>query len=136
MATPYATADDLAAFLPSATEIADDSRLRTRASELLDDTVRRQFSVDTNGIPTATAIAAAMRDACCAQVEFWLEVGEEHDIEGLANRQASIGMLTLAGLPPNLAPRAFRILHTAGLLNGTIGTDAIAAFFAIPLVTQ
>jgi hypothetical protein len=136
VADPYATEDELTAWLPADTVATDGARLLARASELLDDTVRRQFSVDGNGIPTMANLATALSEACCAQVEFWLEVGEDHDIEGLANRQASIGMLSLAGLPPELAPRAFRILHTAGLLNGTIGTDAIAAFFAIPLVTQ
>ena len=118
MTVAYATEDDLAGYVAAAAGLDDASRLLTRASELLDDKVLMPFSIDDDTqLPTDTDIATALRDATCAQVEFWLEVGEEHDIEGLANRQVSVQGLNLSALPPELGPRARRILHLAGLLN-------------------
>ncbi len=130
MTVAYATEDDLAGYVAAAAGLEDASRLLTRASELLDDKVRASFEVDDDtNLPTHTGVAAALRDATCAQVEFWLEVGEEHDVEGLAGRQVSIQGLSLAALPPELAPRAQRILRTAGLLNAsTIATDRATGY--------
>lgn len=117
--TPYAGDADLVAFLPDGVAVEGDAaRLLTRSSELLDGWVRRPFAVTAGGLPADADIAEAMRDACCAQVEFWLlGPGEEHDVEGLANRQVSIGHLSMAALPPELAPRARRILSLHGLLQ-------------------
>jgi hypothetical protein len=114
----YATEDELASYVAAAAGLGDASRLLIRASELLDDKVLMPFSIDDDTqLPTNTDIATALRDAACAQVEFWLEVGEEHDVDGSANKQVSIQGLNISELPPELAPRARRILHTAGLLN-------------------
>jgi hypothetical protein len=122
MSDPYATVDDLEVWLPAgrfAELDADDAvRVLRRASEVIDSFVTAWFAVDdTTGIPTDETTADAVRDACCAQVEFWLEVGEEHDVTGLAGRQVSIGQLSLEALPPVLAPRAARVLGSAGLLT-------------------
>lgn len=132
MTVAYATEAALTAFLPaSVASVPDAGRLLERASELLDDKVRRGFAVDDGTqLPTDTAIASALEQACCAQVEFWLDVGEEHDVEGLHHRQVSIGHLSMSSLPPELAPRAQRILHLSGLLTSSgIGTTT-GAFFA------
>jgi hypothetical protein len=114
----YATTAELTAFLADGNDqVPDAERLLLRASEMLDDKVRFPFAIDTQGLPTVARVKDAMRDACCAQVEFWLEVGEEHDIEGLGGRQVSVGHLNVAALPDELARRARRILHTAGLFG-------------------
>lgn len=107
----YATAAQLAAYLSrSEGDLpADSSRLLTRASELIDQAALMR-------IDSANADqAAAARDATCAQVEFWLEVGEEHAIR--APRGAvRVGSLSQAQQPAQLAPRARRHLLLAGLL--------------------
>lgn len=118
MTAAYATVDELGARLPAGTLPDEADRLLVRASELIDDKVRAPFTVDTvTSLPTDDTVAGVLRDAVCAQVEFWVEVGEEHDVAGLGNRQASVGQLSMAALPPELAPRAYRLLHTAGLLG-------------------
>ena len=108
--TVYATADQLAAFLGDDASVDEADRLLARASELLDQKILQYVDLDD------TDTEAAMANACCAQVEFWLEIGEEHDIEGLADRQVSLGSMSLSALPPELAPRAARFLAPVGLL--------------------
>lgn len=114
----YATPDELQSFLPSGAQaqVADVDRLLARASAKVDGMVRACYDVDDNGAPTDADVAAALRDATCAQVEQWIEVGEANDIDGLAGTQRSVG--GASGLrAPSRAPRALEILSTAGLLT-------------------
>lgn len=114
----YATAADLAAFVSSDTTLpvtGELDRLLSRASELVDGYVTRPFNVDGNGAPTDTDVAATLRDATCATVEAWLELGEEHDIAGIRG-DISTGPLSWQ-LPPTLPLRARRILDNAGLMQ-------------------
>lgn len=117
MTQAYATSAEYATYR-NAAEV-DVDRLLERASELVDDTVRVRFAVSSStDLPTDTTIAATLRDAVCAQVEYWeLEVGEEHDIAGMGDRQVAIGHLRMEHLPPEVAPRALRHLSIGGLLN-------------------
>lgn len=127
MTVAYASEGDLASFLPEGTVATDAPRLLARASELLDGTVLAAFDIGDDQLPTDTAVAEAMRDACCAQVEFWLEVGEENDIDGLAGTQ--VALTGYAGKrPPRVAPRAFDILQTAGLMTTSTLSTADAFF--------
>lgn len=123
MPDAYATPADLTAWLPDGTVVAEPERLLSRASELIDGHVLATYTVDDGtGLPTDTDIAAALRDATCAQVEFWLEVGEEHDVANMAGRRVSIGHLSIDDLPGEFAARARRLLANAGLLSpGAIG---------------
>lgn len=118
MATPYATPAELEAFLPAGSAVDEAERLLARATELIDEVVRLPFTVSTvTGLPTDSTLAGALRDAVCAQVEQWLEVGEENDVDGLAGTQVGIG--AYSGLrAPKVAPRAVRFLGNAGLLSG------------------
>jgi len=106
----YATESDLADYLGvSLADLPPDAdRLLKRASEDIDYwTLGRAMQCE------ATKLAA------CAQVEMWLEVGEETDIRGaLASFSIGSWSATYAGSagPPKLAPRALRHLRTAGLL--------------------
>jgi len=111
----YATADDLAAWLGRDAP-ADADRLLARASALLDGVVYVSFAVDESGLPCDVEAAAALRDAACAQVEFWLEVCEEHDIDGGAGTQVAVSGLSLQR-PRRLADRALDVLRTAGLMS-------------------
>jgi hypothetical protein len=118
MADPYATEAQLAEWLPSGTSVTDAARLLRRASEVLDSFAVASWTiVEETGLPSETTIATPLAEACCAQVEFWLEVGEEHDLTGLAGSGVAVGNLRVDHLPPELAPRAARILANAGLLS-------------------
>lgn len=122
MADAYATDAHLTAWLPIGTVVDEPARLLARASELLDGHVLATYTVDdVTGLPTDSDVAAALRDATCAQVEFWLEVGEEHDVANMAGRQVSIGHFSIDRLPDELAARARRLLANAGLMSGTVG---------------
>lgn len=117
---PYAILTDLTAWLPASTaaalDPADAPRLLQRASEAVADAVTAGYAVDSSGNPSDPVIAAALRDATCAQVEQWLEVSEENDIAGYpSNTLLSGGGLSQNRLPPTLAPRARRILRSEGL---------------------
>lgn len=115
--TAYASSADLTVWLDSDTTMPDDvDRLLDRASELIDDVVRQPFTVDTLGNPTDENVQVILQSAVCAQVEQWLEVGEENDVDGLAGTQVST--TGFSGLrAPTLGPRALRILRTSGLLG-------------------
>jgi hypothetical protein len=116
MTAAYATAADLAEWLGTEAP-ADAERLLRRASELLDATVYGAYAVDSlTGLPADPDAAAALRDAACAQVEFWVEVGEAHDIDGGARSQVSIGGLSLQR-PGRIADRALDLLRSAGLMS-------------------
>lgn len=99
---------------------ADIDRLLTDASDLLDTEVlfAAVYDVDTGtNLPTDADVAAAFRDAVCAQVQYWQEVGEEIDISGPI-QGVSIGSVNIqygAGSnrvgPTTVAPRVGRILR-------------------------
>jgi len=128
MTVAYATADQLAEFLGDDVSISEPERLLKRASEVLDAKIRAPFAVDDDtSLPEDADLAQALADACCAQVEFWAEVGEDHDVSGLANRQVSIGHLSVQALPPELAPRALRFLAQAGLTAVDPATPTVFA---------
>ncbi len=60
----------------------------------------------------------ALRDATCAQVEYWEEMGESYDVQGSVDNFA-IGNLRVsyaAGGGETVAPRAYRTLMSFGLL--------------------
>lgn len=116
---PYATPEQLTAWLPAATAELDEEeaiRLLTRASSLVDRVVRVPYDVDDDGIPTDADVAQVLADAVCAQVEQWLEVGEENDVDGRAGTQVSAQGFT-GQRAPRLAPRTADALLSAGLLR-------------------
>lgn len=107
----YATTSELATYLgiAEADLPPDAARQLERASELID--------YATMNRTTATENADPAKRATMAQVEFWLEAGEEADIYGAKNFQShSIGGVTIQGRISELAPRAKRILVLEGLL--------------------
>ncbi len=115
MAASYATAEEYATWSgePAPTDIA---RLLARATELIDSIVTASFLVDEEtGLPVDEDVALALRDATCAQVRFWVEVGHEHDIDGLAGSAFAVGGFS-GKRAPKTAPQAVRILRGASLL--------------------
>jgi hypothetical protein len=109
----YATPDDLATFTSQAAP-ADAARLLQRASELIDNaTVQRA------ALCTAQSDLNALRDACCAQVEFWLQVGESHAIT--KPRGWVMTGSSRYEVFDQLAPRAKAFLSQRGLLYRGVG---------------
>lgn len=110
----YATVSELVDYtgLSVSALPADVERLLQRASELID--YATQNSIDT----TDTDHTAAARKATCAQVEYWIERGEDID-KGPVVVQETIGRtaFTYGGAISQLAPRAKRYLQLAGLLK-------------------
>lgn len=127
MTVAYATLAQLLEFVTWEAAIPDAERQLLRATELIDATVLSAYTIDdTTQLATDTVVAQALADAVCAQVEFWLEVGEEHDIDGLAGTQVSVTGYS-GKRAPVVAPRALRFLQAAGLMRVvTTSTTAIA----------
>lgn len=101
----------------------DYDRLLRHASALIDEYTRTaRYDVDDDALPTDENVIAALRDATCAQAEFWLASDEEDDILGplqslaIGNVQAFTGEGVNRVSPMYLAPRAARILRNAGLI--------------------
>ncbi|MFF4701250.1 hypothetical protein [Streptomyces chattanoogensis] len=126
----YATRDQLAAYL--GTSVPNDAeRLIARASEDIDAALLTAvYDVDEMGYPAEARIRAALASAVCAQVEYWLATGEDGTTSAEVWDSVSIGPVSLSGRssPPSpplvngveLAPRAYRALHVAGLLPGDV----------------
>lgn len=116
MTVSYATSRQLHEFIVGNVVVSDADRLLERASELIDSVIRAPFALDDDGLPADADVATSLANAACAQVEQWLEVGEENDIDGLAGDQIAVTGFS-GHRAPALAPRAFRFLQAAGLLN-------------------
>lgn len=120
--TVYATAVELAVFTGVAAP-ADADRLLARASEVVDEaTYGAAASAWADPLPDpVTEDQQAIKDATCAQVEFWMAVGEAHDVEGVRGG-VTTGAVHIDRLPGTLALRAQRRLFRAGLLSARIGS--------------
>lgn len=122
----YATKEELTAFLVGGdyedqTPEGDQAeRILARASELIRWATVGTYDQAEDYDPEAppATVVEALRDATCAQVEQWLEIGEETDIGGWDRTQGvKYGTITIDSLPSLLAPRAYRILASEGILN-------------------
>lgn len=117
----YATTTQLQAYLGGASLPADAQRLLDRASDLVDYLTLGR--IDT----TVTEQANAAKNATCAQVEYWMTMGEQTDISSSSTTSISIGTFQMSdsgsssnqstqlGSKHAMAPRARRILFLAGL---------------------
>lgn len=114
----YATTTDLADYLGVDIQDlpADVERLLERASELID--------YVTLGRSAQGGNADALRQAACAQVEMWIDVGEDAAIRGPV-QSFSLGRWSVVygiragtnqNTQPELASRARQALALAGLL--------------------
>lgn len=106
----YATVTELATYLGvgGGTLPADASRLLERAGDLV------KLATLNRGNVADVEQKTALRDATCAQVEFWLSVGEDHAVTGESGG-VSIGSLRIDSLPQQLALRAWNYLFLVGL---------------------
>lgn len=125
----YATLSELAAFLDSEPGATAD-RLLVKATRLIDLlTIGSVYDTDDDDLPTDATVAAAFRDAVCAQVAWWDEQGDTTGSGGATewgdvmigkvrlSRRVSQGAGGDATTVPNrLATEAVEILRVAGLL--------------------
>ena len=128
MAGPvYAVEADLAdsEYLPKGTTAptgAEATRLLTRASRRVDRLLLAAiYDTDDTGAPTDPDVAAAVRDATCAQAAWWLETGDE---SGAAARYQSVGIgsvnltrRTSDDQDDTTSPDAVDVLTQAGLFT-------------------
>ncbi len=110
MAIAYATVPELETYLGRAVP-AGAARLLERASATVAFNIRAFVPTDVLGQPTQHR--ATIRDAVCAQVEYWLITSERVDITQWAGSEKE-------GEEHPLAPRADRFLSNAGLRNPTV----------------
>ena len=80
----WATVEDLAAWLPPDVLLPEDAERQLARAEAV---VRRVliaavYDVDSSGLPTDTGVAAALRDAVCAVVEYRLATGDDGTGDG------------------------------------------------------
>lgn len=105
----YATTTDLVTYTGDVAPDGADNLLR-RASVFLDAELFRlcHYDVDpTTGLPTDTAVAAMMRDATCAQVSWWDELGDSTGALGAGWDSVEIGSVKLQRRSPtNIGPAA------------------------------
>ncbi len=96
---------------------ADAMKLLRKASEVIDrETLGRAYGAWLmEEAEPIKPLRAVLSTATCDQVEFWLEVGEEHDVSGLKGSMVA-GRVQVHPVSPVLAPRARRTLSNAGLL--------------------
>ena len=140
--TTYATQAQLAAYLGTEYGTPSDpeaTRLLTRASELINEVTLGKSQRAWDGtiyqyaysgylppspyaVPpyTQAEYQQALALAACAQVEFWLEVGEEHDIAGLRGGLTAGKILNISQLPDRLGPRCKRAIRQVHLLSANV----------------
>lgn len=117
----YATVEELEEYL-SADAPADAERLLKRASQLIATYITAPYRVDDDGMPTDVALIEELRDAVCAQIEYWMQTGDEADVLTHRDSVSFPGALSVSGKGRRLAPRAADALGRVGLL---VGADAL-----------
>jgi len=131
MTTTYADTSALTARLSMPYDVPSNAtQLLTKASELIDYATMGRAQLIWDGVypfgmnlveRTAwlarnTMQKTAITNATCDQVEYWLEVGEEHDVVGLpAGASLQGGRVQVNKLPGYLGQRALRTLLAAGV---------------------
>lgn len=122
----YATLGELADYLHD-TPPDGAGKLLVRASRRIDTVlIGAYYAVDDDGLPTNATVAAALRDAVCAQVEWWDEQGDATG-NGAAGEWLTVGVgkvhLSRTGprgggeaVTKRIAPSSLEILQAAGLL--------------------
>jgi hypothetical protein len=116
----YAVAADLTEWLtpgtahaPSEADAETDRQL-LRASETVEGYVLSGYSTNADGTPHDEDVAAWLRDAACAQVEYWRVVSEEHGIGGVTTGTMSANGVSHE-MPAEIGPRVLTVLDRAGL---------------------
>lgn len=113
--TTYATVDDLTERLSADYALpANAEQQLEKASELIDYFTLGRAAQAWDDSDSDSDANFAIMQATCDQVEFWIEVGETHDVSGLRGSLVG-GRLQVHPVAGTLAPRARRTLSNAGL---------------------
>ncbi|MFJ2029431.1 hypothetical protein [Streptosporangium sp. NPDC087985] len=124
----YATVEDLRTWL-SDTPPTGAERMLNRATRYIDNVLLKTsiYDVDEDGQPTDDTVTAALRDACCATVEWWDANGDDGIAAGSDYSNVTAGSISLSkasrtdptggAVDPRRAPEAVEILDAAGLLG-------------------
>lgn len=105
----HATVAEVLNYLDEVSNSDVTDRIILRASELVDErTLGNADAADAEHIE-------AVKNAVCAQVEYWLHMDESVDVVG-STAKPSLGSFSMGGTVATLAPRAKRYLFNAGLL--------------------
>jgi hypothetical protein len=126
----YATAADYAAYT-GGTPPSNIDRQLTDATRLLEAYVLRTCRYDTDattGLPTDSVVAGVFRDAVCAQVQWWQELGDQFGTIGLGWGEVRIGSVMLSkgdGMVPArmVAPQAWDALKSPDLTRDRFRAD-------------
>jgi hypothetical protein len=96
VARSYATPDDLAAYTGQPAP-DDATALLAKAARFLDANLFRlcAYLVGDTGMPTDDLVAAAFRDAVCAQAAWWGELGDSTGAAAAGWGNVQIGSVTL-----------------------------------------
>jgi hypothetical protein len=116
-AMSYATITELNAWLGSdqpPPEEWDLNRILRQASRTVDRLTTAAYSVE-DGLPTSETVAAALRDATCATVEYWMAVGGEDVDRMILGGPIGFDGASMSVMPSWHPPRAVEILRQAGL---------------------
>ncbi|MEU4234181.1 hypothetical protein AB0F17_58745 [Nonomuraea sp. NPDC026600] len=122
----YATTGELTTWLNPDPVPTGAARMLARATRYMDNVLLKTsvYPVDADGLPTEAAHITAMRDACCALVEWWAENGDDGLGAGSEYTSVSAGNIALSKAAgtggdddPRRAPEAVEILDGAGLLG-------------------
>ena len=118
----YATVADYTSYsgaAPTGPQSTYDRALTT-ASTLIDELPLATFDVDDAGAPTDSDVAETLAEACCAQVQCWVELGNG-SLDQSAFRLAPLGPVSAGGVtvpvPRRYAPAALSALRRVGLLH-------------------
>jgi hypothetical protein len=119
--TPYAAAPDVVTWVGAGQTLpvtAEVTRLIRNACLLVDAIlIGVAYPTDVNGNPTDAATIQAFNDATCAQVEYWVQSGDEFgDAHDIASYSIEGEAVQYRRSPSRLAPRAAEVLRVAGFL--------------------
>lgn len=138
MARVYATAAQYEAYTGVSPAPADIEARLKRASAFLDSRVFRlcAYDVDDTGMPSNSLVAAAFSDACCAQVEWGVDVGDTTGAAGVGWGTMSIGSATLSRSVTatsgdeapgrQIAPAVWDALHSPDMTPDVLVVGAVA----------
>lgn len=124
----YATTADLDTYLGDEAAPANAATLLGRASVYVDDLlIGAVYATDEDGNPTDTDVAEALQQATCAQVHYWMQLGNTTGSETGDGgwRDVTIGNVRMSrvsggsgqtGTVATHSPDAIRFLRLAGLL--------------------
>jgi hypothetical protein len=123
----YATLADLAAYTGVESTGPGDERLLQRATDLIDSALMAAYyMVDTTGTATDAGVVAALKNACCAQVEWWRATNDDLGAQGQytpapgRSVQQVVRVVAGSGLR-RLAPRAREHLSNVNAVNASAG---------------